>query len=256
MSNQAAIDWFARNIHTWPSKDDVAHCWPPSGLGLPEYISLHKDQWLARRTELQGKPSWKDAPEWAEWLAQHNTGFWCWGSGEAKQATNGIWYSPALGRTSWTGSAGEVLGDWRDTLERRPDRTTAEMEAELVKASFEPFTSIEDNQEQKMQQDNGWFDRGELPPVGTACEHVGLLTGKIERAVVVAVHHFTGEAIWSHRENGGPLFYGMRGRFRPIHTDRDKALEEMMKDSGALPCETTESIMLNLYDAGYRKETK
>ena len=28
------------------------------------------------------KPDWKDAPEWAKWLARDNDGWWNWYSGE------------------------------------------------------------------------------------------------------------------------------------------------------------------------------
>jgi hypothetical protein len=42
-------------------------------------------------------------------------------------------------------------------------------ELALKAQEFKPFTSIEDNKEQDMQQDNGWFERGEFPPAGTVC---------------------------------------------------------------------------------------
>lgn len=158
MSNEAAIDWFARNVHEWPSRGEVAHCWPPSGVGLPEYISLTKDQWLARRAELQNKPRWQDAPEWALSVTQRVNGEWFW-LGSVDQFK---------GPSTSTGCVGAVLGDWRDTLERRPEHTRSEMEVELVKAAFKPFISIAANQElnvsdkQEMKQDNGWFERGEF----------------------------------------------------------------------------------------------
>ena len=38
------------------------------------------------------------------------------------------------------------------------------------KYKFTPFISIEDNQEKDMKQDNGWFERGDLPPVGIAVQ--------------------------------------------------------------------------------------
>ena len=39
-------------------------------------------------------------------------------------------------------------------------------EANRLAQEFKPFTSIEDNQGQEMKQDNGWHERGDLPPVG------------------------------------------------------------------------------------------
>ena len=162
------LDWLARNHHTWPSKADevVSVGWKYMKVGEPNYVRVNlgaeitKDQWLSRRAELQNKPSWGDAPEWAEWVVQHGTGFWCWGNGEAKQASNDIWYS-VLGKTKWTGHAGDVLGDWRDTLEKRPaDLSEQAVTARLKEATdnvlaaapdlmadkykFEPFVSMED----------------------------------------------------------------------------------------------------------------
>ncbi|QEG08974.1 hypothetical protein [Aeromonas phage 4_4512] len=45
-------------------------------------------------------------------------------------------------------------------------------EANRLAQEFKPFASIEDNQEREMKQDNRWFERGELPPVGAECEIV------------------------------------------------------------------------------------
>jgi hypothetical protein len=74
----------------------------------------------------RGKPSWSDAPEWAQWLAQDEDGGWCWYEGKPKEAERGwrvinfVDLRPS--RTSI------VLGDldynanpdWRNTLEKRP----------------------------------------------------------------------------------------------------------------------------------------
>lgn len=125
------LDWLARNVHVWPAGEHQPWCYVYWKGGrravsgnritvIQPCVQIEKSDWLARRAELQNKPSWKDAPEWCEWVAQHGTGLWCWGNGEAKQASNDIWYS-VLGNTKWIGMAGEVLGDWRDTLEKRPE---------------------------------------------------------------------------------------------------------------------------------------
>ena len=76
------LNWLARNVHEWPAGDHQSWCYvymahdgvmKASGNFLdaaakPTMITI--DQWLARRAELQNKPSWADAPEWANWLAQ------------------------------------------------------------------------------------------------------------------------------------------------------------------------------------------
>lgn len=272
MSNETDLDWLARNVHHWASDHAKTISYSTEfgseryGDGLP-YPKYTKHQWLARRAELQNKPSWDSAPSNAEWRAQHSTGYGCWGRGTATQAANGIWYSPEFGTAQWTGFAGEVLGDWRDTLERRPEHTRAEMEVELVKAALKPFTSIEDNQElnmsqqQEMKQDNGWFERGELPPVGVECEMKHKYSTPdwarpgFEPVVIVA----SGKDLFI--SSGTDLYRETVGswdeyEFRPIRTEREVAIEVMLKDSGALECDTVMSILENLIDKGWAKESK
>ncbi len=168
MSNETDLDWLARNIHLWPVAGPES-TYVFSGRNWFAALSctvggeflvvntkllssftddrvITKDQWLARRAELQNKPSWKDAPDWAEWLVQRDDGAWFWLS-----------YEPKVDGDEWSGKgqskscfpAGDlglhnILGDWRDTLERRPEKSCAEMEGGLVKTAFEPFVSMED----------------------------------------------------------------------------------------------------------------
>jgi hypothetical protein len=59
------------------------------------------------------KPEWKDAPEWAKFLAMDSSGTWLWYSRE-----------PSDGEEAWYGFGRyEIAGKdihWRDTLEPRP----------------------------------------------------------------------------------------------------------------------------------------
>lgn len=139
MSNETDLDWLARNHHTWPSKADkvVSIGWKYMKAGEPNYVrvflgkEITKDQWLARRAELQNKPSWNDAPEWAEWLAQDEDGEWKWLAGLPGKYVDG-WTAVKIKGCC----KGLALGDWRDTLEKRPE-------------DFKPFTSVEDNQDRE-----------------------------------------------------------------------------------------------------------
>jgi hypothetical protein len=82
------------------------------------------NEYQLRRTELINKPSWDDAPEWAEWLAQDGGGEWCFYPEKPEQSgtmwindepKNGIWVDVhCTGRIP----AGQ---DWRETLEPRPE---------------------------------------------------------------------------------------------------------------------------------------
>ena len=142
MSNETDLDWLARNVHKWPEGANyvcVNHT--DGGYVFHEHnrncaIWFTKDQWLARRAELQNKPSWDDFGESAKFMAQDSDGAWM--AFESEPAANYHVWSSMRG---WCGYAregrdrcrGEVLGDWRDTLEKRPEQ-----------AKFEPFVSVED----------------------------------------------------------------------------------------------------------------
>ncbi len=66
------------------------------------------------------KPSWEDAPDWSEWLAQNGDGFWGWYEEEPKwDGEDQTWISTEDGIFYFAGySDPEKWG--LDTLERRP----------------------------------------------------------------------------------------------------------------------------------------
>ena len=189
------LDWLARNVHKWPAGEHQPWCYVYMTYGgvmkaagnfldavaNPTMITI--EQWLAHRAELQNKPSWKDAPEWAIELAQDSDGKWFFYA-DTPTAGQVSWRVEGTGDNELSGK-GEILGDWRDTLEKRPETCLKSMsgvhsDGDMIALheelkdfdmnKFEPFTSIEDNQGQKMKQDNGWFERGDLPPVGIAVQ--------------------------------------------------------------------------------------
>ena len=63
---------------------------------------------------MNNKPSWDDAPEWANWLAMDSDGSWYWFQNK-----------PYEGNVVWHSEAGHVepvnVPDWKDTLESRED---------------------------------------------------------------------------------------------------------------------------------------
>lgn len=119
------LTWLARDVHVWPfGRQDFIYVITTGDdkswggqvfLCKDPFSKFTKDQWLARRAELQNKPTWADAPEWAEWLAQDSDGVWWFHRCEPKTALL-VW----RGTDRHYANDGEVLGDWRDTLERRP----------------------------------------------------------------------------------------------------------------------------------------
>ena len=164
------LDLLARNVHEWPVGNPAAFFFKnviafthQADHAAPRAHLFTKQQWLDRRAELQNKPSWKDAPEWATHLAQAANGCWFFlGGNSVKLRTNilheQVWSASQAETRDWKG---EVLSDWRDTLECRPaDMSEPAVTARLQEATdnvlaavpelksdkykFEQFTSLED----------------------------------------------------------------------------------------------------------------
>ena len=148
MSNETDLDWLARNVHKWP---EITPQSIPTGDRTFEYGCtfyenhiciyhkefansrvIYKNQWLSRRAELQNKPSCGAVPSHANWLAQDAAGSWLWHSSEP-ECRNGGWIGST---TRGYAAKGCVIGDWRDTLEKRPEQD-----------DFVPFVSVEDAQQ-------------------------------------------------------------------------------------------------------------
>jgi len=61
------------------------------------------------------KPQWKDAPDWANWLAQDYNGQWFWYENEPIMKNIQWW--PANGAVD---SSTPDNPNWQETLEERP----------------------------------------------------------------------------------------------------------------------------------------
>ena len=136
------LDWLARNVHVWPAGDHQPWCYVYMAHGgvmkaagnfldavaKPTMITI--DQWLSRRAELQNKPGW-ETHEYKV-IAQGRNGSW-YGSNYSEEKF-GHESSFCIIGTGWSYICNGVdLGDWRDTLEKRPEQ-----------AEFKPFVSVED----------------------------------------------------------------------------------------------------------------
>lgn len=335
------LDWLARNVHVWPAGDHQPWCYVYWKGGhravsascitvIQSCVRIEKSEWLARRAELQNKPGWKDAPEWAEWLAQDEDGEWKWLAG-----------LPGKYVDCWTAvkikvcCKGLALGDWRDTLERRPadlssaavikrlDEATQNVLAAVPalmdeKYSFEPEfmpvsvsnetvqlerpvavagtgngsaaesafligrvidllrTSVDHfsaNELAELHQlcdaeltkrdaavcggqkylDAQWFERGELPPVGTVCLYV--VSDRLSAEVEITAHAKLGLCFVEAGQSGESYVSKTAElhRFRPIRTEREVAIEEMCNVAG-LDGLVFGLVAGELYDAGYRKQ--
>lgn len=62
------------------------------------------------------KPDWKDAPEWAQWLAMDKNGQWYWYE-----------LKPLRAITEWVPQSDSLMvravcgDDWKETLQERPE---------------------------------------------------------------------------------------------------------------------------------------
>jgi hypothetical protein len=70
------------------------------------------------------KPNWKDAPEWAQWLAMHADGWWYWFSDQPDfQSEEGAWLYDEGECESASRGPDQSGIDWdfaHSTLECRP----------------------------------------------------------------------------------------------------------------------------------------
>jgi hypothetical protein len=70
------------------------------------------------------KPDWKDAPSWANYVAMDADGEWWWFEREPPMG-NRVWRSPerepTMGNRMWRSERYGTTGDWRTTLESRPE---------------------------------------------------------------------------------------------------------------------------------------
>lgn len=107
---------------------------------------------------------------------------------------------------------------------------------------------------ERIEQEPQWNGEG-LPPVGTVCEFKryisvkwlpGVLSYISDYTAVITLHECDDSG--RREEVGHPLAF----EFRPIRTEREKAIDEMMKvvNHGL----SSKELVARLYDAGYRKQ--
>ena len=268
MSNETGLDWLARNVHVWPDgMREVLVCYPRNvdtliwSCALSNTGWITKEQWLARRAELQNKPSWGLSGSWSEYLAQDMDGEWKW-----------LGENPSLGDDHWTADElrsqckGVVIGNWYDTLEKRPaDLSEQAVTARLKDATdnvlaavpelmtdkykFTPFTSIEDNQEKSMKQDDGWFESGDLPPVGIAVQlwHGGTYAYDCELIAKRGNDFVLWNLTWDRPDSADCMMC----IFKPIPTEREVLIEIIKKTDN-----TDDKIADAILAAGFSLEAK
>lgn len=277
MSNETDLDWLARNVHEWPAGEHQPWCYVYMTYGgvmkaagnfldagaNPAMITI--DQWISRRAELQNKPSWDKAEGWAEWLAQDSCG--CWGFFQKKPQIHALSWIARSGYYQIRSPGNLLLGDWRNTLEKRPEPCLKSMsgvhsDGDMIALheelkdfdmnKFEPFTSIEDNQEKGMKQDNGWFERGDLPPVGVAVQlwHGGTYAYDCELISKRGNDFVLWNLTWDRPDSADCMMCV----FKPTPTERDVLLE-MLADFDGSPA-SAGAVADAILAAGFSRRDK
>lgn len=91
--------------------------------------------------------------------------------------------------------------------------------------SLDVFTGRLLTPSQILEDDNGWFERGELPPVGIECE-INEPRKDFHGRKIHIFSHYNGCAFgWDDIEQGA-YHSDKPYEFRPIKSDRDKAIEK------------------------------
>ena len=260
MSNETDLDWLARNVHEWPAGEHQPWCYVYMTYGgvmkaagnfldavaNPAMITI--DQWLARRAELQNKPSWEGAPEWAELLAQDDSVEWYWyASKTAHQGMKSWW--PAQGANNVQCGNGEVLGDWRDTMElRSADLSEPAVTERLTKATQTVLAAAPALMDEKFRFDrDDWFERGELPPVGCECEILGAFGHYQEWFPCKIIAEHSGSVFAANERSWMNVRKGER-QFRPLRTERDVLIEIIKKTD-----DTDDRIADAILAAGFKR---
>ena len=111
----------------------------------------------------------------------------------------------------------------------------------------------------KPEVDNSWHERGELPPVGVPVELWcgGSFAYNCEFITRRGRHY----VMWNLDADRPDAADYMNSEFRPLRTERDKAIDEMVCEfidhhGDPKGGERYLGIAAKLYDAGYRKEVK
>ena len=123
-----------------------------------------------------------------------------------------------------------------------------------------------DKMNSKQEVDNSWHEREELPPVGCECEWVdesgvdgvdGVVYPQLGDVVTIHAHADTpgGYTIaiftWARGSGLGVAASRMQEDFRPIRTEREKAIDAACKAIGGVI--GARLVIERLYDAGMLK---
>lgn len=104
----------------------------------------------------------------------------------------------------------------------------------------------------QLAQDNSWHERGELPPVGCECEVFVSDENKWMHYEVIAIRD--GHVLGWCRESSCGFQSNEKSEFRPLRTEREKAIEEIstLVRDGLVSHEMAKEFAVKMHDAGLK----
>lgn len=191
-------------------------------------------------------------PKECHWVFATSNGFgsaFCWTNKPKRIGCNWL----GGGKFTLCCEIGESIPNWHQTILSRDEYFTAY--PEQVKVGVNNETKHKAEAEVKSESEitikvGDWYKNGELPPVGEVCEMIDGY-GAWRVVEVIALH-----AGFAHGWDSSKVvsyFSDDKSEFRPLRTERDKAIDEMMEHCKFMG---SRDFACKLFDAGYRKEVK
>ena len=103
----------------------------------------------------------------------------------------------------------------------------------------------------KQEADSSWHERGEFPPAGCECEVFVNVENKWMHFEVIAIRD--GHILGWCRESSCGFQSNKKSEFRPLCTEREKAIDEMANLIAKSVFGSAKCQAEKLYDSGYRK---
>ena len=235
VTKQQQLEWLAKKFCIWPVHDgapirmsSVAIGEVNNGLGVAHHIRM--DEWQQEREQMLRKPkmdnSWSKRGELPPVGCECEMKHTCWDE-----------FQHVF-----------VLAITREYVIVSDHSTPAiEQHYHLRDITFRPIST-----ERKREIDSSWYESGKLPPVGVPVElwFGGSFAYNCE---FISTRKYD-YVLWNLDDDKPDCADSMNSQFRPLRTEREKAIEELNTLVGDIEkYPTWRDAIAAIYDAGYRK---